>query len=175
MDEPANALPAAGWYPDPATGQQRWWDGANWQGYAGVPVPGQGANHSPAQAHIAANPPPWMSPYTAARTGLADNSRSMATLAHVSVILFPIVGPVAIYFLYQDKDSFVRHHAAEAVNFTLTLFLGIVVSFVLMIILIGLLLFFVVLLAGLIFAVVAAIAANKGEFYRYPMTFRFIT
>jgi hypothetical protein len=24
------ALPAAGWYPDPADGEQRWWDGARW-------------------------------------------------------------------------------------------------------------------------------------------------
>jgi len=29
-DDDARALPPAGWYPDPGTGQPRWWDGTAW-------------------------------------------------------------------------------------------------------------------------------------------------
>jgi hypothetical protein len=32
-------LPAAGWYPEPGTGHQRWWTGTVWGDYAPPPIP----------------------------------------------------------------------------------------------------------------------------------------
>lgn len=34
MGEPTPLPPPAGWYPDPSTGQQRWFDGTTWGPYA---------------------------------------------------------------------------------------------------------------------------------------------
>lgn len=38
MGDPS-PLPTPGWYPDPATGQQRYWDGAQWGPFAPPPPP----------------------------------------------------------------------------------------------------------------------------------------
>jgi uncharacterized Tic20 family protein len=76
----------------------------------------------------------------------------------------------------------VRRHAVEALNFNLSVMLYAIVlgalTFVLLFVLVGVLLvpLFVVLLAGwIIFAIVATVAASRGEEYRYPLTIRFVT
>jgi hypothetical protein len=40
---------AAGWYPDPQTGQQRWWDGKQWGPYAPPQPP---AMYAPVQPNV---------------------------------------------------------------------------------------------------------------------------
>src|SRR5690349_17509617 len=83
--------PPPGWYPD-AYGVTRWWDGHQW-GAAATPVP---------------------APTT-------SDPRSMAVLAQVLGILTGWLGPLIIYLINGDKDRFVKHHSAEALNFHLTL------------------------------------------------------
>lgn len=39
MTDPAPSAAPAGWYPDPSTGQQRWWDGRAWGGFQSPPPP----------------------------------------------------------------------------------------------------------------------------------------
>jgi uncharacterized Tic20 family protein len=53
-----------------------------------------------------------------------------------------------------------------------------IATFVLMFVLVGFLLiplFLVLLAAWIIFVIVAAVAASRGEEYRYPLTIRFVT
>jgi uncharacterized protein len=112
-----------------------------------------------------------------------QDERLWAMLAHIGGLLVPFAWLI-IYFVYRDRGPFVRAHAAEAVNFHLSLLIyqvvGILLSFVLMIVTMGLGLFLIVpLLFGLgIYAIVAvimaAIAANQGRPFRYPMTIRMV-
>lgn len=93
----------------------------------------------------------------------------------------PFMGPLVVY-LVKKENPFVRRHAAEALNFNLSVMLYTIVlaivTFVLLFVLVGFLLIplFVVLFAGwIIFVIVAAVAASRGEEYRYPLTIRFVT
>lgn len=137
-----------GWYPD-ASGQMRWWDGHQW-----------------GQVQSATAP--------VASTGTTD-PKSMAMLAQLLGIFTGFVGPLIIYLVSGDKDPFVKHHSAEALNFQITLVIAYVVSFVLMLVLIGFLLFFVVWIASLVFMIQATIAANRGEWYRFPINIRLVS
>lgn len=96
-----------------------------------------------------------------------------ATLAHVLAIFFPILGPLVIYLVGRDR-AFVRYHGAEALNFSLTLMVGFIASFVLMFVLVGFLTFFVVAIGGLVLHIVAAVHASRGEYYRYPINIRLV-
>jgi hypothetical protein len=49
-----------------------------------------------------------------------------------------------------------------------------VVSFVLMLVLIGFLLFFAIWVVSIVFMIQATIAANRGEWYRYPINIRMV-
>jgi uncharacterized Tic20 family protein len=140
--------PPPGWYPD-QQGVSRWWDGAAW----GEPAP------------VAAPAP----------AGGGSDPKTMAVLAQALGIVVGFVGPLIIYLVNGEKDPFVRHHAAEALNFQLTLLIAYLVSFVLMFVLIGFLLIPVLIVLGIVFPIIAAMAASRGEWYRYPISIRMVT
>jgi uncharacterized Tic20 family protein len=146
QQQPTGQTPP-GWYPDP-NGQMRWWDGQQW----GQPAQGQ---------------PP-------ATTGSATDPKMLAMLSHLLAIFFGFIPPLVIYLMNGEKDPFVRHHSAESLNFQITVVIGYIVSFVLMLVLIGFVLFFVIWIAGLVFMIQASIAANRGEWYRYPINIRIV-
>ncbi|WP_210744739.1 DUF4870 domain-containing protein [Nocardia flavorosea] len=95
-------------------------------------------------------------------------------LAHVGGILLGWIAPLIVWLMYKDRDEFVRRHAVHALNFQILLFISMMVSALLSIILIGLILLPIVWILGLVFSIMAGIAANKGEEYKYPMNVSFV-
>lgn len=112
-----------------------------------------------------------------------DDERTWAVLAHLSVLghlLLPVVAlaaPLVIWLVKREQSAYLDDHARESLNFHITLVLYSVLAIPLAIITCGLgaLLVLLVYPLGLIGMIMASIAANRGEFYRYPMTFRFIS
>ena len=86
-----------------------------------------------------------------------------------------ILGPLVVWQMKKDQIPFVDFCGKEALNFQITLFIALVVSAVLCIALIGFLLLPVVLVYGVVMKILAAIKAANGEYYRYPLTLRFVT
>jgi len=127
----------------------RWWDGQQWGATAPVAATTTG--------------------------GSGTDPKTMAMLAQLLGIFTGFLGPLVIYLVNGDKDPFVKHHASEALNFHITVTIAYVVSIVLMLVLIGFLLFFVIWILALIFAIQATIAANRGEWYRYPINIRMVS
>ncbi|MDP9861354.1 MULTISPECIES: DUF4870 domain-containing protein [Streptosporangium] len=100
---------------------------------------------------------------------------TMAMLAHLLGLLTSFVGPLVLYLVKKDESPYVRSQAAEALNFQLTLMIAYFVSWVLAFVLIGFLLIFVLWIGSLALMIMAAVAANRGESYRYPMNIRFVS
>ena len=73
-----------------------------------------------------------------------------------------------------NTSPFVRRHAVEALNFNLSVLIYIAVSVVLMFVLVGFVLLPIVGLVYLVATIRAALAASRGEDYRYPVTIRFV-
>ena len=130
-------------------------------------------------------PPSPAAPPPAARppsdNGLpSSEQRQWAMFAHLSALIGLIVpfgnvlGPLVIWLVQKDKMAFVDDQGKEALNFQITVFGAAVISFFLMFILIGFLLIFVVGLGALVLTIIAAIKANEGVAYRYPLTIRLI-
>ncbi|MEO8330186.1 MAG: DUF4870 domain-containing protein [Candidatus Nanopelagicales bacterium] len=97
-----------------------------------------------------------------------------ALLAHLSFFVLALIGPLIIMLVATEQRPFARAHAVEALNFHITLLIAAIVSAILIIIIIGLFMLLAVFIAGLIFTIMAAIAASKGEGYRYPLTLRLV-
>jgi len=68
----------------------------------------------------------------------------------------------------------VNDQAKEALNFQITMAIGWVAATALSLLLIGFLLFPVLLIANLIFCIMAGMKANEGVEYRYPFALRLI-
>jgi uncharacterized Tic20 family protein len=154
------AGPPPGWYDDPSgSGQQRWWDGTQW----GMLAADQAFGQSQAVAYsgvTATNP-------VSEQTGLA-----MAT--HLLAIFTGFIGPLIIWFVARDDQPFVKHHAAEALNFQIVLLIAGFITGALMLVLIGFLLLPVLIIGAIVLEIMAAVAANRGEWYRYPLNLRLV-
>ncbi len=83
-----------------------------------------------------------------------------------------IVAPLIWWMMKKDLSSFVNDQGKEALNFQISLTIYIIIAGILMIVLVGFLLLPVVLIAGLILTIIAAIKANDGIPYRYPFIIR---
>ncbi|MFG1943620.1 DUF4870 domain-containing protein [Nonomuraea sp. NPDC048826] len=107
------------------------------------------------------------------RPGTDDTT--MAMLAHLLGLLVSWVGPLIIYLMKKDESPYVRDQSAEALNFQITMFIGYMIAGILTILVIGFLLLPIVWVVALIFQIQAAIAAQRGENYRYPVNIRLVT
>jgi uncharacterized Tic20 family protein len=109
-----------------------------------------------------------------------SDERLWATLIHVGGIFFSFVPALIGYLVLKDRGAFVRAHSISALNFQLSfLIYSIAYSIVIGIIVavtFGLAspLLFVPSIVILIFSIIAALAANKGESYKYPLSIEFI-
>jgi uncharacterized Tic20 family protein len=98
-----------------------------------------------------------------------------ATLAHAGGILFSFVPPLVIWLVFKGRGAFAEDQSKEALNWQITLAIGYVAGTILSFIGIGVLIVVVLGLAQLILGILAAVAANKGQAYRYPVALRLIT
>jgi len=122
-----------------------------------------------------------------------EEERIFATLIHLSGLLwllsFPgIVGVLLIWLLKRDQSAFVDAHGKEALNFQISfLIYGIaltalaLVGFVLTFVIVGIFLFIPAVVASIglivlqvVTAILGAVEANRGGYYRYPLAIRFI-
>ena len=100
-----------------------------------------------------------------------ENERLLALLAHLSIFVLGVIGPLVIWLIKKDESPFLEDQAKEALNFQLAV---LIVSLVLGVTCIGLLVLPVVIVGSMIYAVLAALDANQGTYYRYPYTIRLI-
>ena len=98
---------------------------------------------------------------------------TMAVLAHVLGIIVGFIGPLIIY-LVANNDPYGKSQAKEALNFQITVLIGVIVGIILTIVGIGVIILWAISIANLILCIMAAIAASKGEDYRYPFAIRLI-
>jgi len=124
-------------------------------------------------------PPPGGSPPPTGG-GVSPESRQWGMFAHLAALagfIIPfgnLIGPLIIWQMKKDEMPFVADQGKESLNFQITVTIAAIVCFVLMVVLIGALLLPLVGLAALVFVVIAAVKANQGEAYRYPVTLRLI-
>ncbi len=107
-------------------------------------------------------------------------SRMWAMLAHLSALsgfVIPfgnIIGPLVIWLVKRDEMSFVNDQAKEALNFNISMTIYMMVAGVLIFVLIGIPLMIVLGIAWLVLVILAAVKANEGTAYRYPLTLRLV-
>ena len=86
-----------------------------------------------------------------------------------------IVGPLILWQIKKDEYLFVDQQGKEAVNFQISMTLYAVISAALTpVFCIGFFPLAAVCIVYLVFLLIAAVKANNGQAYRYPLTIRFI-
>ena len=108
------------------------------------------------------------------------DERTWAMAAHLSAYVghfFPfghIIGPLVIWLIKRDSSEFIDDQGKEAVNAQISFTIYSVIAGLFIIILVGFAFLFALWLADVILVIIAAIAANEGRRYRYPMIFSLV-
>ncbi|WP_152365693.1 DUF4870 domain-containing protein [Microlunatus speluncae] len=102
------------------------------------------------------------------------DERLWATVAHVSIPFLGFIGSLIVWAVFKDRSGWLRESATEALNFSILYTIAQFIAVVLMVVVIGMLLLPLIGIAGLILCILAAIAANRGEPYRYPVNLRLV-
>ena len=135
-------------------------------------------------ASSAGAPPPPLSAPTA-------EERQWAMFAHLSALLGGLVtgwiggwgwflGPLIIWLMKKDTMPFVNDQAKEALNFNITVGIIFVILTILGVVTLGVgflvafPLMIIVGIAALVFIILAAIKSNEGIAYRYPFALRLV-
>ena len=99
----------------------------------------------------------------------------MAMLSHLLGIFTGFLGPLIIWLIKKDSSPFVDDQGKESLNFQLTCLIAALICIPLIpLFCIGGLLGIVVQIFRIVFSIIGTIESNKGNAYRYPLTFRMI-
>jgi len=132
-----------------------------------APPPGYGAPPAGQPGHTAGG--------GAGRAPLSDSDRRMwAMLANLGGIILSFIAPLIVYLIYKDQDEYVKDQSTEALNFQITVIIAYVAASVLSTVGIGFLLFPIIWVGNVVFCIIAGLADNRGERYRYPFTLRLV-
>lgn|SRR5690606_7468294 len=113
--------------------------------------------------------------YGTTQPPLSDSDQRLwATLAHAGGIIFGFLAPLIIWLIFKDRGRYVDEQSKEALNWQITLLIAYVVGSILTAVLIGLLILVAAWIAALVLGIMAAMAANRGDAYRYPFALRLI-
>lgn len=111
---------------------------------------------------------------------VTSDQRTYATFMHLMLVLATVtvvptvLGPLIMWLIKRHESPFIDDHGREALNFNISILIYMLISGLAFICGIGVILLPIVWGFGLIFSVVAAISANRGEYYRYPACIRII-
>ena len=99
--------------------------------------------------------------------------RTWAMLCHLGGLI-GFIPPLVIWLIKKDESSLIDDNGKEALNFQISIAIYVMISIVLMFVLIGFLLLSAVYIFNIVMVIIAAMKANSGERYRYPLCIRFI-
>jgi uncharacterized Tic20 family protein len=119
--------------------------------------------------------PPPPGAYTVQQPPMSPADEKLwATLIHLGGIFFYWLAPLIGYLLLKDRGPFIRWHARQALNFQITIVIAYVVGYILTFVIVGAFVLLAAAVVAIVFSIMAAVAANRGEFYRYPVAIEFV-
>jgi len=108
----------------------------------------------------------------------SGDERHWAVICHLSAMLMYLtviggfIAPLVIWLLKRDQMPFVADQGRETLNFQITILLALAGACVLMLVLIGIPLFWGLLLFHFVMTIVATVRVSEGVLYRYPFCWR---
>ena len=112
--------------------------------------------------------------------GLGDSDRNYSIFMHLSPMVMTIIGaspagllvPLVLWLVRRNQSAFNDDHGREVINFSLSFLLWHVICAITVI---GLIFWPVLWIVAIVNNIRGALAASRSEYFRYPMTLRFLS
>jgi hypothetical protein len=116
----------------------------------------------------------------------AKDAKMWALFAHLSPAVLSLIGvgvfggsflgPLIIWLIKKDENDFIADQAKEALNFQLTLLIGLAIGWAITLVTcLTVPVVVIIPILQLVFGIIGGIKANNGEWYRYPFSIRVVT
>ncbi len=138
------------------------------------PAPDSAAGGASAAGGTPAEPAPQKGKYSSEERTWAMFTHLAAFSGFVGVPLGQILGPLVVWLIKREEFPFVNEQGKESLNFQITMIIAALICIPLMFVCVGVFLLIAVGIVDVVFTIIAAIKANEGVSYRYPMTIRMI-
>ncbi len=108
--------------------------------------------------------------------GLTNEQRTFALCSYLIPLVTSttFIVPLIIWLLKKGEDDYVEKHARESLNFQISFMIYAFVAWMSIFVVIGVLLFPAVIIAYVLFSIVASVKAYKGDDYKIPLCIRLI-
>ncbi len=129
---------------------------------------------SPPPADVRGLPPPDTA------GSLGEKDRPLAVVLHLSALVgyfIPFANlliPLVIWLVKRHESPDIDAVGREVLNFNLSMLVYALAGCLLVLVLIGFLILPALWLFGIVVTIIAAVRANDGWCYRYPLTIRFL-
>jgi uncharacterized protein len=122
---------------------------------------------------------PTPSPVPASST--SSEVRTWSVLCHASALLGlffhffgHLLGPLLVWLIKRDLSPVIDANGKESLNFQLSMLIYDIVAGILCIVLIGIPILIALWILNTVLVIIASVKTSNGEFYRYPLTIRFL-
>lgn len=107
----------------------------------------------------------------------STDDKNLAMLTHLSGFILSIIVPLVVWLMHKDRPekAYLVSEAKEALNFQITVLIGYVVCWILMLIVIGAFLQWVLWIANIVLCIIAAVKVSSTGTYRYPFALRLVS
>jgi uncharacterized Tic20 family protein len=85
-----------------------------------------------------------------------------------------VLGPLVLWAIKKDEMPSVNEHGKESINFQISMTIYTIIAGLSILLAIGIVLLPAIIVLNLVLVIIAGVKAANGEFYRYPLTIRFI-
>jgi len=124
---------------------------------------------------MSTQPPSDVPPYATTAPPLRpDEEKTWAILAHLLPFVASFLAPLVIWLVFKGRGPYLEHQAKESLNFQITLLIVELVGAVLTVVLIGFLVIGIAVVVALVLQIMAAVAASRFDWYRYPVALRLV-
>jgi uncharacterized Tic20 family protein len=138
------------------------------------------SNVSPPPAPAATTPAAPPVGYEAPAAGMDivppanKDEQNMGLLMFILGIFTGFLGPLILWLVKKDDSRYINAQGKEILNWQITVVLAFICCFILAFVIIGFFLIPVVAITNLVFMIIGAVTASKGQFYRYPFALRLL-
>ena len=145
-----------------------------------TPAPAASARKSAAPAAKAAPlaktapEAPRVSPYAGFTPMSPSDEKLWSALIQLSGLVLNFFGPFVGYLLLRQRGPFVREHSVSALNWQLSLLIYYFVGYILSLVLVGFVILGAAAVLNIVFSILAAMHAHRGQLYVYPLAIKFL-
>jgi uncharacterized Tic20 family protein len=115
-------------------------------------------------------------------TSTSSEVRTWCVLCHASALLGlffhffgHLLGPLIVWLIKREMSPEIDANGKESLNFQISMLIYDVIAGILCIVLIGIPILIALWILNTVFVIIASVKTSQGEFYRYPLTIRFLS